>query len=296
MNWFEGRKFTAMMTALFLLGLGLLLYPSFSDYWNSFHQSQAILDYVETVSNLDATLYKEALEDAEVYNQQLIENGIDWNMSPAKREVYHQVLNLEKNGIMGYISIPKIDVKLSIFHGTNEDVLQTSIGHLEQTSLPIGGIGSHSVLSGHRGLPSAKLFSDLDKLKEGDTFTIHVFDQTITYEVDQIRVVEPTNLSDIQLVEGMDYCTLVTCTPYGVNSHRLLVRGHRIENADGTAALVADAMQLPPLFIAPFLSLPLLAILLLYVLVVTSDRYNKKKRIYLELKQFRLQDWGLSEK
>lgn len=276
MHWFEGRRFTAVLVMVLLLGLGLLLYPSVSDYWNSFHQSQAILEYAETVSKLDTDAYKAALEEAELYNQKLIEKGLTWNLDEGERTAYHQVLNLEKNGIMGYINIPKIDVKLSIYHGTNDDVLQTSIGHLEATSLPVGGLGSHSVLSGHRGLPSAKLFSDLDKLREGDSFTLHILDRTLTYQIDQIRVVEPTNLTDIYLDKNQDYCTLVTCTPYGVNSHRLLVRGHRIENTDGEAPLVADAMQIAPLLIAPFLALPIILMLIGYVLFVTSSVYRQK--------------------
>ena len=179
---------------------------------------------------------------------------------------------------MGYIDIPKIDIKLPIYHGTDESILQIAIGHLEGTSLPVGGEGSHCVMSGHRGLPSAKLFSDLDKMVEGDTFSLTVMNRTLTYEVDQIRVVEPSDLSDLKIEKGKDYCTLVTCTPYGINTHRLLVRGHRTQNPDGDAEVIADALQIEPVYIAPFLAGPVLVLLILGVLVATGRRASAKRR------------------
>ena len=169
-------------------------------------------------------------------------------------------------------------VKLSLFHGTDEKVLETSIGHLEGTSLPVGGLGTHSVLSGHRGLPSARLFSDLDKLREGDIFTLHILNETLTYQVDQIRVVEPTDLSTLVANPEQDLVTLVTCTPYGINSHRLLVRGHRIENVDGNASVISDAVQIKAIFIAPFIAIPILLILIIYILIVTSKGYQNKHK------------------
>ena len=193
---------------------------------------------------------------------------------------------------MGYIRIPKIDVMLPIYHGTEERILQTSIGHLEETSLPVGGSSTHSMLSGHRGLPSARLFTDLDKLREGDTFTMTVLNETLTYEVDHIWIVEPSDLSHLTIEEGKDYCTLITCTPYGINTHRLLVRAHRIDNLNGDAMVVADAIQIRPVFIAPFLAVPILFLLLIYVLVSTSARHRKKKR---ELKEEYLNENGLHE-
>ena len=174
---------------------------------------------------------------------------------------------------MGYIDIPKINITLPIYHGTDESVLQIAIGHLEGTSLPVGGKTSHCVVSGHRGLPSAKLFTDLDKLVEGDTWTMTILDYTVTYEVDQIRVVEPTDLSDLQMEKGKDYCTLVTCTPYGINTHRLLVRGHRIENVQGDARVTADALQIEPIYITPFIAVPIL--LILFILMLTSTRERR---------------------
>lgn len=240
------------------------------------------MDYAKSVSDMDSEAYDEILASAEAYNAQ---NKMNWNFSEEDRKQYEKELNFNDSGIMGYINIPKIDIKLSIFHGTDESVLQISIGHLEGTSLPIGGTGTHSVLSGHRGLPSARLFSDLDKLREGDVFTLHILDETLTYEVDQIRVVEPTDLSQLQIDPDKDYCTLVTCTPYGINTHRLLVRGHRIDNLDGNANVIADAVQIKPIFIAPFLAVPILLILLAYILLVTSrpyqERYKKRKQDYL---------------
>ncbi|MEX2784206.1 class C sortase [Streptococcus sp. H49] len=282
MDWLKKHITAISLTGVFLVGLGLLAYPTVSDYWNSFHQSEAIMDYAKSVSDMDSEAYDEILASAKAYNAQ---NKMNWNFSKEDREQYEKELNFNKNGIMGYINIPKIDIKLSIFHGTDESVLQTSIGHLEGTSLPIGGTGTHSVLSGHRGLPSARLFSDLDKLREGDVFTLHILDETLTYEVDQIRVVEPTDLSQLQIDPDKDYCTLVTCTPYGINTHRLLVRGHRIDNLDGNANVIADAVQIKPIFIAPFLAVPILLILLAYILLVTSrpyqERYKNRKQDYL---------------
>ncbi|WP_438272858.1 class C sortase [Streptococcus huangxiaojuni] len=282
LDWLKKHITAISLTGVFLVGLGLLAYPTVSDYWNSFHQSEAIMDYAKSVSDMDSEAYDEILASAKAYNAQ---NKMNWNFSKEDREQYEKELNFNKNGIMGYINIPKIDIKLSIFHGTDESVLQTSIGHLEGTSLPIGGTGTHSVLSGHRGLPSARLFSDLDKLREGDVFTLHILDETLTYEVDQIRVVEPTDLSQLQIDPDKDYCTLVTCTPYGINTHRLLVRGHRIDNLDGNANVIADAVQIKPIFIAPFLAVPILLILLAYILLVTSrpyqERYKNRKQDYL---------------
>lgn len=278
-KWLKKKGPSFIMPLIFILGLGLLAYPSVSDYWNSFHQSEAIMSYSDTVSDMTDDQYKEIIDSARQHNE---EHPLNWNVTASDIEAYNQELNFNKNGIMGYIEIPKIDVKLSIFHGTDEKVLQTSIGHLEGTSLPVGGLGTHSVLSGHRGLPSARLFSDLDKLREGDIFTIHVLNETFTYQVDQIRVVDPTDLSTIVVNPKQDLLTLVTCTPYGVNTHRLLVRGHRIENVDGAASVISDAVQIKAIFIAPFIAIPILLVLLSYILIVTSKNYQKKHKQRVE--------------
>lgn len=272
-GWLKKQLITYAMPIVFLIGFALLVYPSFSDYWNSFHQSEAIMRYAEAVADMKEEDYKRILDSARDYNTT---HPINWNFTEKDREEYNKELNFNNDGIMGYIEIPKIDVKLSIFHGTDESVLQTSIGHLEGTSLPVGGIGTHSVLTGHRGLPSARLFSDLDQLREGDTFTIHVLNETLTYEVDQIRVVLPTDLSTLVVNPEQDLVTLVTCTPYGINSHRLLVRGHRIENVDGNASVISDAVQIKAIFIAPFIAIPILLILIIYILIVTSKGYQNK--------------------
>ena len=246
------------LLALFFIVVGLLVYPSFSDYWNTFHQSRVIMKYADRVSNMNKDEYARLIKEANQYNQELQKTGIKWNMTDAEKASYNRYLDFESSGVMGYITIPKINVELPIYHGTSDSILQTSIGHIEGSSLPVGGLGSHTILSGHRGLPSARLFTNLDQLAAGDTFTLTVLNETYTYEVDQIRIVEPTDLSSLQLEPGKDYCTLVTCTPYGVNTHRLLVRGHRVENVNGNAELVADAIQIRPIYITPFVIILLL--------------------------------------
>lgn len=280
--WFMDRMFTVILVVVLIVGLALLVYPSFSDYWNSFHQSRAVMSYAESVADMNTEEYERILDEARIYNANLAKDGIDWKMTEEEIKAYRKELDVAGTGVMGYITIQKIDVMLPIYHSTEENVLQTSIGHLEETSLPVGGESSHCMLSGHRGLPSARLFTDLDKLREGDTFTMTILNETLTYEVDHIWIVEPTDLSHLTIENGKDYCTLITCTPYGINTHRLLVRGHRIENIDGGAAVVADAIQIQPVFIAPFLAVPLLLMLLIYVLVSTSAKYMKKRDLKAE--------------
>ena len=255
---------TMILVLIFLAGLGLLLYPTVSDYWNSFHQSRAVVSYIESVTNINDKKYEELWNSAVAYNKKLAETGIKWTLTDEEKEEYDEYLKVDDTGIMAYIEIPEIDCSLPVYHGTEESVLQIAIGHIEGTSFPVGGEGSHCVLSGHRGLPSAKLFTDLDKLVEGDTFILQTLDATLTYEVDQIRIVEPTDLSDLQIEEGKDYCTLVTCTPYGINTHRLLVRGHRIANDEEAieVRVSADATQIDPIQVAPFIAAPILLILL----------------------------------
>lgn len=275
MKWLKKHFTTVLLVAVFIVGLGLLLYPTLSDYWNSFHQSRAISLYSENVANMDVEEYERMIAEARSYNAQISENGIRWSLTEEEKEEYNQILKVDVTSAMGYIDIPKIGCKLTIYHGTSENVLHTGVGHMEGTSFPVGGSGSHCVLSGHRGLPSAKLFTDLDKLAEGDTFSLTVLNETLTYEVDQIRVVEPSNLTELQIVEGEDYCTLVTCTPYGINTHRLLVRGHRIDNPSGEANVIADALQIEPMYIAPFVAIPILILLLILMLISTRKRGGK---------------------
>ncbi len=273
----KNKVSTIILVIVFVAGLSLLLYPTVSDYWNSMHASQAVSNYSEEVKNLNAEEYDEMLKAAEEYNASLLNRNTGYALTDWQKEIYEDTLNLNGTGIMGYIEISSINVSLPIYHGTEDSVLQVAVGHVEWSSLPVGGESSHCVLSGHRGLPSAKLFTNLDKLVEGDTFVIRVLDEVYTYEVDQILIVEPEDVSALTIEEGKDLCTLVTCTPYGINSHRLLVRGHRVENADETAAVrvTSDAIQIEPVIVAPLIAAPVLLILLIVVLCSG----NKKKPI-----------------
>ena len=272
----KGNFINILLVLILLVGLSLLLYPPVSDYWNSLHQTRAIATYAEEVANLDNDAYDQLWQDAASYNQSLLTRSNTYLLSDEQKAEYDRLLDVSGLGVMGYIEIPEIDVSLPVYHGTEESVLQIAVGHLEWTSLPVGGESTHCVLSGHRGLPSAKLFTNLDKLREGDVFMLRVLDEVLTYEVDQILIVEPQETSALHIVEGEDYCTLVTCTPYGVNTHRLLVRGHRIENLKEakTIRVTADAIQIEPLIVAPIVAIPLL--LLLLILLLLPKRPGKK--------------------
>ena len=272
----KGNFINLILVLILLAGLSLLLYPSVSDYWNSFHQTRAISTYSENVANLDREQYDEIWAAAASYNASLNQRSNAYLLNEAQKQEYEQLLNVSGLGVMGYIEIPEIDVSLPIYHGTEESVLQIAVGHLEWSSLPVGGESTHCVLSGHRGLPSAKLFTHLDKLVEGDIFMLRVLDEVLTYEVDQILIVEPQETASLRIVEGKDYCTLVTCTPYGINTHRLLVRGHRIDNIEQakTIRVTADAVQIEPLLVAPILAIPLL--LLLLILLLLPGKPKKK--------------------
>ena len=258
----------------------MLLYPTVSDYWNSLHQSRAIASYAGQVADLDDEVYEALWAEAEAYNETLPDKADRFNMSEEELEEYQTYLSVSGTNVIGYIEIDKIGCYLPIYHGTDESVLQVGVGHLEGSSLPVGGPGTHCVISGHRGLPSAKLFTDLDQMEVGDTFVLYVLDETLTYEVDQIRIVEPTEMSELAIVEGEDYCTLVTCTPYGINTHRLLVRGHRIENEEEAAVVrvPADAMQIEPVTVAPLVAVPLLILLFIGLLLMTRRRRKPRDR------------------
>ena len=274
------RKSTIVLLLVFLIGLSLLLYPTVSDYWNSFHQSQAIAGYAEAVADLDNAAYEHYWADAQAYNEALPDNSRRYQPTEAEHARYESLLNISGNGIMGYIEIPAIGVSLPVYHGVEDMVLQIAIGHIEGTSLPVGGLGTHCVVSGHRGLPSAKLFTDLDKLAAGDVFLLRVLDEVLTYEVDQIHIVEPDEVELLEIVEGEDLCTLVTCTPYGINSHRLLVRGHWMENQESASAIrvTADTMQIEPVLVAPAVAAPMLLVLLVWLLVSTPKKDGRKNR------------------
>ncbi len=273
----KSNKFsTALLVFIFIIGLAIMLYPTVSDYWNSLHQSRAIATYSQSVSGLGEDEYKEILEQANWFNEYLRSNCIGGTLTDSQMEMYKEMLDVSGTGIMGYIEIPSIDVSLPIYHTVDENVLQIAIGHIEWSSLPVGGESTHCVLSGHRGLPSAKLFTNLDKLGEGDKFMLHVLNETLTYEVDQVLIVEPKDVSNLNVSQGEDLCTLVTCTPYGVNSHRMLVRGHRVENTveTPTVNIVSEAVQIEPLIVAPVIAIPILLGLLIFVMI----KYRRKKR------------------
>lgn len=266
---------TIMLVSVLVIGLSLLLYPTIADWWNSMHASKIIASYDAALSDMSDDDYSHLFDEAEAYNKALHEIKfplLDYDQV----EGYHSSLNISGDGIMGYVEIPKISVRLPIYHGTSEGVLQIAVGHMEGTSLPTGGETTHSVLSAHRGLPSARLFTDLDRMIVGDTFTLYVLDRELTYEVDQILIVKPSEVEPLYVIEGEDYCTLVTCTPYGINSHRLLVRGVRIDTPDKikVARVTGDAMQIEPVLIAPLVAAPMLLILLIILLVPRKKKHR----------------------
>ena len=259
---------TLILIAVFLVGLSLLLYPSISNYWNSFHATRAIASYSETVEQMDQAQYDQMWNDAQAYNQALLTKPNRYHLSDQERAEYEAVLDVSGTGIMGYIEIPSLRVSLPVYHGVDEAVLQIAVGHIEGSSLPVGGESTHCVVSGHRGLPSAKLFTDLDEMAEGDVFLFRVLDEVLTYEVDTILIVEPEDVSTLEILEGEDRCTLVTCTPYGINTHRLLVQGHRIDNLpDQYIQVTAEAVPIDPILVAPLVAAPILVILFLLVMV-----------------------------
>lgn len=268
------RASTIILILILLVGLSLLLYPTVSNVWNSLHQSRAVASYVKDVENLDDTDYDQIWKNAVDYNKRLADSPQKQQLTDAEKADYETQLLTGQTDVIGYVEIPTIGCKLPIYHGTDEGVLQVAIGHLEWTSLPVGGKGTHCVISGHRGLPSAKLFTNLDQMVEGDIFQLHVLKETLTYEVDQILVVEPKDLGALQIEEGKDYCTLMTCTPYGVNSHRLLVRGHRIENPK---ELPPTAVTAVTVFSEPLLFIPMILIPILFVVLLWLLRKPKKK-------------------
>ena len=267
---------TILLILVLVVGLSLILYPTIADWWNSFHQSRAIADYDAILSEMKEEDYTHLFEAAMAYNEQLRQLKFPlmyYDQVPG----YDDLLDITGTGIMGYIDIPSIQVELPIYHGTSEGVLQIAAGHVEGSSLPTGGENTHCVISAHRGLPSARLFTDLDKMQIGDTFTLSVVDRILTYEVDQILTVLPHEVEPLYVQEGEDYCTLVTCTPYGINTHRLLVRGTRIENAEEVVVrrVTADAVQIQPLLVAPMVAAP---ILLLLLIILILPKPKKKRR------------------
>ena len=286
------RVSNLILVLIFLIGAAIVAYPTFSEYWNSLHQSRAIMGYAQRVAELTNEEYETIWNAALDYNQRLLDLPNRWliDHDDALSEDYDSQLNADGTGNMGFITIPKINVNLPVYHGTSDAVLQTSIGHIVGTSLPSGSshtneedflipdYASHSVLSGHRGLPSARLFSDLDAMEVGDLFYLTILDQTLTYEVDQITVIEPEDLTQMEIIPGRDLCTLMTCTPYGINTHRLLVRGSRIENEKKklNVRITADGLRIDPLYVAPFIAVPVLVLMVFWVLIMTSGHRRKR--------------------
>lgn len=270
------KKTTKILIAVCVIGLCLLLYPTVSNYWNEKHSTKAINSYVESIEKISDEQYVKLWTEAVAYNEKLKLRENQFQLPDELKDEYESRLNINGDGIIGYIEISKLGVSLPLYHGTSDTVLQRAIGHIDWTSLPTGGEGTHCAVSGHRGLPSAKLFTELDKLREGDLFVLTVLNETLTYEVDQIRVVEPDDASDLLPEQGKDYCTLVTCTPYGINTHRLLVRGHRVESVNaGGIHIVSEAVIIDPLIVAPVVAFPILLALLLIVLFKKPE--SKKK-------------------
>ena len=276
------HKTVIFLTLGFLVGICILLYPAFSDFWNSKTQSRAITDYESVLDNLDENEYSAIFERAHAYNKALYETNyplMDYKNVPG----YYDTLRITDNDMIGYLKIDRIGVELPIYHGTSDSVLNKGVGHLEGSSLPIGGESTHSIMSAHRGLPSSKLFTDLDRVEKGDTFQIIILDQVLTYQVDFIKVIEPTDVSDLQIIEGGDYCTLFTCTPYGINTHRLLVRGVRIETIKEKPIIYVsnEAFRIEPLLVTPAVAAPMLLVLLIHLLV----KYREPPKIVQQKKK-----------
>jgi len=273
------EKSRILLVLLMFAGLGLILYPSVSNYWTESHAARVIADYTEAESKLDTAEYDALWDAAVAYNQMPPVLDSNFHLESGQETAYNSLLNLLGNGEMGFIEIPSLKVNLPIYHGTSDSVLSVAVGHLDWTSLPVGGEGTHCVLSGHRGLPSARLFTDLDALKEGDIFQLHILGKVLTYEVDQILIVEPTDTSALQSVPGKDYCTLLTCTPYGINTHRLLVRGHRIPNPEGdiSGRVISEAVQIQPTIIAAVTAGAALVIILIVFSVCSPKEQSARE-------------------
>ena len=275
----KGNSSTIILVAIFFVGLTVLLYPTVSDFWNEKRQSQAIVNYDDLIVDLTPEDYSRLFSEADSYNKKIRNMSFPFLNHKNIADEYYSILDVNGDGMMGYITIEKIKVQLPVYHGTSDKVLNSAVGHVEGSSLPVGGESTHAVLSAHRGLPSAKLFTNLDKVEIGDVFTIRILDRTITYQVDQILIVLPHEMENLQIVKGEDYCTLVTCTPYGINTHRMLVRGTRIENIEPEKVInvITEAYQIDPLIVTPAVAAPMLGLLLVVLLVKGRKSDNKKK-------------------
>lgn len=272
------RLSTFMIILIFLAGVSFLAYPTVSNLWNQAHQSRAIATYSKQVEKLDDSENKKMLKAARKYNKSLLKKSDHWKLSKKEKKKYESLLDVSGTGIMGYIEVPKIDCSLPIYHGTDEGALQIAIGHLEGSSLPVGGKSTHCVLSGHRGLPSARLFTDLDQMEEGDIFILNILGRKLAYEVDQIKVVLPEEMSDLEIEEGKDLCTLVTCTPYGINTHRLLVRGHRTEYVEKKVEEEKKEVQTKKTDIRLMIAGGAGVLILIIIIIVIVIKRRRKRR------------------
>lgn len=294
-SWLARNLVSILLVAIFVIGAGLLLYPSFANWWNSTRQSRVLKQYVSELESIDTAEAEAAINKALAYNRRIAEKGIKWVLSDEEIIAYREQLSTSDNGVMGFVEINSIDVMLPIYHGVEEGTLAKGIGHIDGSSLPVGAKSfndetgkvedpedaSHCIVSGHRGLPSSRLFTDLDRLQVGDTFALNIYNNVLIYEVDQIRIVEPSDLSELQLIRGEDYCTLVTCTPYGINTHRLLVRGRRVSTLDAERYIYriqSNASQIKPAIVAPVLAAPILMLMFLGVMLDPRRRRLKKNR------------------
>ena len=280
----KGTMINIVLVSVLIIGLSLVLYPSLADYWNSFVQSRAVASYVEVLDNINNEEYRKMIDDAIEYNSSLVDMNNAYLLSDEQKEKYWSLLDVSGSGVMGVIKIPSIAVELPVYHGTSDEVLQVAVGHLDWTSLPVGGESTHSVVSGHRGLMSAKIFTDLDQLVIGDYFMMNVLNEVLTYQVDQIRIVQPNQTDDLLIEKGKDYFTLVTCTPYGINSHRLLIRGHRVANIEEAqeVRITGDAMVIERLVVVPFLLVPILTVMLI-MLLISAKRTRESIMIRKEI-------------
>lgn len=279
---------TIILCIILLAGVCIMAYPTVSDLWNARHATRSIASYIEQVDNTSLAMKEELLQEADDYNRTL-DLGVHFKLDEEAYARYESVLDITGTGIMGYVQIPSIHVNLPVYHGTDEAVLQIAAGHIAGSSLPTGGAGTHAVISGHRGLPSARLFTDLDRLVEGDIFMVTVLDRVCTYQIDQIHIVFPEEIADLAIEEGKDYMTLVTCTPYGINTHRMLIRGHRIGTPEsgGSVIVTAEAVRVAPVIVFFGIAVPLLFVTAAVSLAVSNARGRKKshEQILQEMEQ-----------
>ncbi|MBQ9901976.1 MAG: class C sortase [Clostridia bacterium] len=278
------RIFTLILLIVFFIGLSVLLYPALSQYWNSKVQSKAVVDYERLIKDMSEEDYSAEWEKANAYNKKLAKLTFPLGEYKKLDKQYKAACNIGGNGIMGYISIDKLQLEIPIYHGADDAVLNIACGHFEGSSLPVGGESTHSVIMAHRGLPHAKLFTNLDKMQVGDSFVINVLGEELTYEVVQVKIVLPDDISDVQIVKGEDYCTLVTCTPYGINTHRLLVQGTRIETIRHREIYItSDAYLVDRVIVTPVVAMPIIFVLIVIVVFKpVKKKFNLKNFVNLE--------------